>query len=154
MGEAAPNLRVVESDAGELVGNLPALLPPGEYQLRLEHWSTSRLFGRSPKLALWFRVMDMGEHFEASVPRYYNVVDLKGRPGRWGRFKAAAGGSLARDYARLLSLPTRFDRFNLEQLTRHVVVAEVGTVATGSQQEKLAPASQYSVVRKLLRIEQ
>jgi hypothetical protein len=154
MGEAAPNLRIVESDAGEMVGDLPALLPPGDYQLRLDFWATSKLFGRSPKLALWFKVMDMGEHFEARVPRYYNVVDLKGRAGRWGRFKAAAGGALARDYARLLALPKRFDRFNLEQLTRHVVSGKVDTVTTGSRQEKLAPASQYSVVRELLRIEQ
>ncbi|KGM55374.1 hypothetical protein N799_07285 [Lysobacter arseniciresistens ZS79] len=101
---------------------------------------------------MWFKVADQGEHFGAMVPRYYNVISLRGKPGRGGQFKAAAGGDLARDYARLLALPHRFDRFDLQQLRKRVIVGRVGTVLTGARQEVLAPASQYSVVRELVRI--
>ena len=138
---------------GEIVGELPALLSPGEYQLALDHWKTSRLFGRAPKLALWFRVVDQGTHFGARVPRYYNVASLKGGTGRGGRFKATPGGDLARDYARLLALPARFDRFNLHALKSHIVIGLVSTVTADARQRALAPASQYSVVRHLDRLE-
>lgn len=149
---AAPDLRIVSSCDGELVDSLPALIAPGEYRLILDHWITWRLFGRQPKLALWFKVADNGEAFGALVPKYYNVLDLKGKPGRNGQFKAAAGGDFARDYNRLLWSPRRLDRFNLEQFRRTVIVGQVGTVTKGFRQERLAPASQYSVVRTLVKM--
>src|SRR5690606_23333103 len=54
----AAELRVVDTHDGEIEGAIPILLKPGEYQLRLTHWTTYRLFGRAPKLALWFSVLD------------------------------------------------------------------------------------------------
>lgn len=150
---AVPRLAIVASDAGEVTNEMPALLPERDYQLRLDHWRTSKLFGRANKLALWFKVMDYGDTFETLVPRYYNVARLVGKPGRGGRFKASAGGDLVRDYARLLALPYRFDRLNLSALKDYIIVGQVGTVAFTAKQEALAPACQYSVVRKLHRIE-
>lgn len=151
--EGASRLALVVSNDGELVGDLPALLPPGKYQLALDHWKTSRLFGRAPKLALWFRVVQNGPQFEELVPRYYNVVSLKGKAGRGGRFQAAHGGDLARDYARLLALPARFDRFNLQALKSQIVIGHVDTVTADAKQRALAAASHYSVVRRLERLE-
>lgn len=151
--EGAAKLALVVSNDGEVVGDVPALIPPGKYELALDHWKTSRLFGRAPKLALWFRVVQQGIHFGAMVPRYYNVVGLKGQVGRGGRFKASHGGDLAREYARLLALPGRFDRFNLQALKSHVVVGHVSTVTADAKQRALAPASHYSVVRQLERLE-
>ena len=135
---------------GDVDGGLPPLLPPGIYTLRLTYWTTYLLYGRLPKLAIWFQVMDQGSHFETEVPRHYNITRMVGHAGRSGRFKAPATGDLARDYARLLALPARFDRFNLEQLKRHLIVGKVETV-TGQQARQLAPAVHYSIVRELVR---
>lgn len=151
--EGAARLTVVVSNDGEIDGPLPALIPPGEYQLALSHWTTYRLFGRAPKLALWFKVVDMGPHFGALLARHYNVRALKGKPGRHGGFKAAPGCDLVRDYARLLSLPARFDRFNLQALKSRIALGRVDTVKTTARQQELAPAVRYSVVRELLRLE-
>ena len=151
--EVTARLALVVSNDGELVGDLPALLPDGRYQLALDHWKTSKLFGRASKLALWFRVVEPGPQFGAMVPRYYNVVALKGQAGRGGRFKASHGGDLAREYARLLALPTRFDRFNLQALKSHILIGHVATVTADAKQRALAPASHYSVIRQLERIE-
>lgn len=149
----ASKLSMVASNDGEIVGDFPSLIPAGEYQLALDHWKTSKLFGRAPKLTLWFRVVEQGIHFGAMVPRYYNVAALKGTAGRGGRFRATHGGDLARDYARLLTLPARFDRFNLQALKSHVVRGNVDTVTADAKQRALAPASHYSVVRRLERLE-
>ena len=150
---AAPDLRIVSSCDGVIDGGLPALIPPGEYQLALTHWQTYRFYGKAPKLALWFNVVTHGQHFDTKLARHYNVKALTGNPGRYGRFKAAAGSDLVRDYARLLALPARFDRFDLQSLTRRIVLGRVDTVTTTARQQKLAAAVQYSVVRELLRVE-
>src|SRR5881392_1056758 len=105
--EGATKLALVVSNDGEIVGDVPALLPEGKYQLALDHWKTSRLYGKACKLALWFKVVEQGTHFGAMVPRYYNIAGIKGQAGRGGRFKATHGGDLAREYARLLALPAR-----------------------------------------------
>lgn len=149
--EVAPKLAVVASHAGEIEGELPALIPPGEYQLALAYWTTYKLFGRAPKLALWFRVVDPGQSFGVLVPRHYNVSRLIGTAGKSGRFKAPATGDLVRDYARILALPNRFDRFDLQSLKSRIVVAKVDTVTTTNRQQALAPACHYSVVRELVR---
>lgn len=150
---AAPDLRVVSSCDGVIDGGLPALIPPGEYQLALQHWQTYKFFGKAPKLALWFKVVTPGEHFGIELARHYNVKALVGNAGRNGRFKAAPGSDLVRDYARLLALPTRFDRFDLQSLTRRIVAGRVDTVTTTARQQTLAPAVRYSVIRELLRVE-
>ena len=150
---AQPNLRIVQSGDGEIEGELPALIPPGKYQLRLTHWTTYKFMGKAPKLALCFSVIQQGQYFEALLKRHYNVVRLVGKEGRSGRFKASPGGDLVRDYARLLQLPSRFDRFDLQQLKSHVILGLVDTVTTTARQKALAPAVQYSVVRELLNLE-
>lgn len=151
--EGPARLTVVVSNDGVIDGPLPALIPPGEYQLGLSYWTTYKLFGRAPKLTLWFKVLDMGPQFGALLPRHYNVKALVGQAGRHGRFKAAAGCDLVRDYARLLALPARFDRFDLQCLKARVAVGRVETVKTTARQQELAPAVRYSVVRELLRLE-
>lgn len=138
---------------GEIDGQLPALIPPGEYQLTLSHWTTYLLFGRAPKLTLWFRVVQQGKHFDALVPRHYNVKALKGRARRNGQFKAAAGCDLVREYARLLPSPGRLDRIALQPLAVRVVVGRVDTVKHARDQKELPQCVRYSVVRELLRVE-
>lgn len=148
---AAPKLTVVDTPAGELDGIAPILLPKGDYQLGLQHWSTYKAFGRQPKLVLWFKVLDMGQHFEAMVPRYFNVKRLIGKPGRSGRFAAAYSSDFVRDYARVMGSRQRLDRFDLNGLRSLVVVGHVDTVTRGHDQGDLADGLRYSVVRRLLR---
>lgn len=147
------NLKLVHSSDGEIEGELPALVPPGIYQLRLTHWATYKYMNRAPKLALCFSIIQQGEYFEELLKRHYNVARLVGKEGRSGRFKAVPGCDLVREYARLLELPGRFDRFNLQQLKSRVILGSVGTVTTTARQKTLAAAVQYSVVRELLRLE-
>ena len=100
--DGASRLTLVVSHDGEIDGPLPALLPAGVYQLTLSHWTTYKLFGRTPKLSLWFKVVQQGPHFGAIVPRHYNVKALKGAARRNGQFKVAPNCDLVREYARLL----------------------------------------------------
>lgn len=149
---AIPKLALVVSDDGEVVG-MPALVPPGEYRLRLDGWNTVMLFGRSPKLVLNFRIMDMGEHFEKPLKRWYNVAELVGRAGKSGKFRAGWSSDLVREYAMLVEQPARRDRLALSSLKEHLIIGLVETVATDRKQGKIAEHSRYSVVRRLLRIE-
>lgn len=138
---------------GEIDGQLPALVPPGEYQLALSHWTTYLLFGKAAKLTLWFRVVQQGPHFGAILPRHYNVKSLSGRARRNGQFKATHGGDLVREYARLLPSPGRLDRIALQPLTARVVVGRVDTVTNARDQKELPSCVRYSVIRELLRVE-
>jgi hypothetical protein len=146
-----PDLKLIAGNDGE-VESLPGLIPEGDYELKLEDWETSCLYGgRSQKLTLWFAVMQFGEYFKVRVPRYYNVK-LMGPPRHKGRFKAPFCGDFAREYAELLSPPRRLDRFNLAELARHIVVGKVETVVRSAKQKRLPEACRYSVVRELLRL--
>lgn len=149
-----PSLTLVEDIAsGELSGEKPALVPPGEYQLRLTHWETGIVWGRSQKVILHFLVCDVGIHFGTKLARYYNVEKIVGKPGRFGRFKVRWRHDLVRDYCTLFPTPQRLDRIDLDRLAHTILAARVETVTTTARQKTLPPALQYSVVRELLRIE-
>lgn len=139
--------------AGELTDERPALIPPGEYRLRLTHWQTAILWGRSHKVVLHFTVCDIGPHFGAKISRYYNVEKVVGNPSRNGRFKLRWNHDLVREYAMLLPMPQRLDRLYLERLKSLLIVGRVATTSTNARQKRIPDALQYSVVRELLRIE-
>ena len=145
--------RALPQHAGELSGERPPLIAPGEYQLRLTHWDTAIMWGRSHKVALHFQVCSVGEYFDTKLVRYYNVERIVGKPTRHGKFKVRWNQDLVRDYCRLLPAPSRLDRIDLARLTRVVVIGSVRTVSTTSRQRPLAPVLHYSVVSELLRVE-
>lgn len=146
-------LKLIVGNDGEVAGR-PALITEGEYELRLQYWETSRLFGgRASKLTLWFTVASFGEYHGIRLARYFNVLEVKGKPGRGGRFKAAFIGDLMREYAQLLDPPSRLDRFNLDELRRHIIIGRVETVTRSYKQRDLHEACQYSIVRELVRLQ-
>jgi hypothetical protein len=133
---------------------VPPLIPPGTYRLRFSHWWTGILFGKAHKLAVSFKVMDFGEHFDAELRRWYNVQIPQGRrTGRNGVFKAGWGSDLMREYASLIGMVKRNDRIALTHYANKVILGEVVTVKTAHDQEELPEALQYSVVRRLLSVE-
>jgi hypothetical protein len=138
----------------ELEGEAKALIPPGEYQFGFDYHETALMFGRAPKLVLWFRVLTMGEHFERRIPRYYNVTRIIGRPARRGRFKVGHSSSFVREYLRLFSTTNRLDRIPMSRFEQHIIVGKVRTVRTGGDQKRIPESLQYSVIDELVRIEQ
>jgi hypothetical protein len=149
--EGARVNRETDPTAGE-IKVIPALVPPGTYRLRFLGWSTHILFGRAQKVALHFAVMDFGEHFGTRVLRWYNA-SVKQPTGQVGRFKAGWTSDLLREYACLVGMPSRSDRIALTRYEPLLLVGQIETVDSTSRQEKLPPELQYSVVRKLLRVE-
>jgi hypothetical protein len=138
---------------GELVGEQPALIPEGDYQLRMTHWQTAVMWGRSQKVILHFTVCDPGEHFGVKLQRYYNVERIIGHPTKSRRFRVRWNQDLVREYCRLFPAVNRLDRVDLDRLTRVVVTGRVKTVTTSSKQKTIADAVQYSVVCELVRVE-
>jgi hypothetical protein len=149
-----PALRLVPCAAtGELSGDKPALIPAGEYQLRMNHWETAIYLGRAQKVVLHFTVCDMGPFFGIKLMRYYNVERIIGKPGKHGRFKVRWNHDLVRDYSALFPEPRRLDRIDLDHFASVIVVGRVETVTTTTRQKPLPASAQYSVVRELLRLE-
>ncbi len=126
------------------------LLKPGRYELCYEFHEAVQLF-RQPKLVIWFRVLDMGEHFGKFIPRYYNIKRTIGKKGRGGMFKAGRSSNFVREYARLFpNRISRLDRIPMEPFKGKRLIAEVRTVTRDREQEDLAASLHYSVVDRLL----
>ena len=138
-----------------LDGDPRALVIPGEYLFRFDHFETAVMFGRAPKLVLQFTVVSMGPYFDrVRMCRFYNVTKLLERPRRWGRFKVGPMSSFVREYARLFRLPRRLDRMPMSAFANYIIVGRVRTVTVGSDQKPIPESLQYSVLDELIRIEQ
>jgi hypothetical protein len=155
-GKGKPRLAVVSNNQfdGEGVIDVPcAIVPPGIYRVAFKHWFTAAMFGRAKKLALVFRIVDYGQHFDVELRRWYNIQRFIGPPGRNGGFKAGACSDLVREFAALCGFMGRRDRIPLSTYSKLVLVAEVGTVTSDSRQRELAAGAQYSVIQRLVRVE-
>lgn len=130
------------------------LLPPGLYDVAYERYYTWMMFGRAPKLTLCFKVMTLGEYFEAPIQRHYNVAKLIGRPGTNGRFKVGFCSDFLREYASLFGAPTRLDRIPMTRFENHILIAKVRTVSKGTQQREIPAGLQYSTISELVGIKQ
>ncbi len=150
---AALKLTIVpDTGVGELIGDKPALIPPGKYHLRMTHWQTAIMWGRSRKLILHFTVCDMG-HCGVKLERYYNIERIIGNPAINGRFKASWRSDLMHEYCTLLPPPLRPDRICLERLKPLLIVGNVKTVTANAKQKRIPDALHYSVVSELLHVE-
>jgi hypothetical protein len=145
------NKSVVEIANGEIV-SIPALVPPGLYEVRMTHWFTRMLFGRRGKLGLCFRVCGLGEHHGVELVRWYNVRP-RGTLGRSGAFQAGWGSHLLREYITLVGAAKRNDRIALTKYSKLVLIAEVKTVTSDREQNDLPAGLHYSVISKLVRVE-
>jgi hypothetical protein len=139
------------SGYGTLDGDRPPLIVPGLYDFRFDYYETKVLYGRAPKLVLWFTVISFGDYFDRiRLPRYYNLTKLIGRAQRFGRFKPGFKSDFLREYATLFQMPQRPDRIPMSVFEKVIVVAKVRTVTTGSKQEAIPTALQYSVIGQLV----
>jgi hypothetical protein len=139
------------SDAAcSLEGDAPALVPPGEYDLRFDYYDTATMFGCAPKLVLWFTIITMGPYFDVvKLARYYNATRLIGKPQRNGRFKVGYKSDFLREYARLFRAPSRLDRISMTEFTRHIVIGRARTVTQGADQKGIPEGLRYSVLDAL-----
>lgn len=108
------------------------------------------MFGRAPKLVLWFTIITLGPYFDvAKVARFYNVRRLIGRPARNGGFKVGFHGEFIREYGRLFRVPSRVDRISMTPFQRHILIGTVRTVERGSNQREIPEACSCTYLKTL-----
>lgn len=128
----------------------PPLIPPGEYEVALQHFET-RSFRGAAKIYMWFRVTEPGEGFGAILPRYYNAERLLGKPARGGRFKVGLRSNFLREYVRIHNTrPPRLDRIPMDCWRNRLIRARVETVKQDYEQRQHHELLRYSVIRELL----
>jgi hypothetical protein len=141
------------SGYGALDGDRLPLILPGLYDFRFDYYETKVLFGRAPKLVLWFTVVTFGDYFDrVRLPRYYNLAKLIEKPRKWGRFKVGYKSDFLREYATLFTTPPRLDRIPMTAFEKVTVTGKVRTVSTGSKQEVIPVGLQYSVIGQLVEV--
>jgi hypothetical protein len=123
----------------------PPLVPEGVYQARFDHHETTLVFG-TPKVFLWFEIIEPGEQLGKRLYRPYRAKSLDGRPGKWGKFKLHRRSELLRMLIRILQLQARPDRISLRALRGHVFKVKVRTVRRDYRQNELMGWQQYSVI--------
>lgn len=134
---------------------LSPLVPPGVYQLAYVRHAARRMFGRSPKLIVWFRILDFGESNGAVIPRYYNLRELSGKPnaaGNFKRFKVGQRSDLMHEFALVcvIDRTMRLDQLPIARLGEFVLKGRVRTVTHNRKQKRIHDQLQYSVVETIL----
>ncbi len=132
-----------------VVGDLIPIVPAGEYLVALDHYRTAMMFGRQPKLIMGWRVVE-GERMGIVIPRFYNVRQLKSKPGNRGKFLIGRHSDYLHDYVRLHGRPDRLDRMPMTPWRNCILRAEVGTVTSGRGGRELPEPLQYSKVLRFL----
>lgn len=151
---AQPVLSVVLNDEDKYIV-LPderPLVPDGRYHFKLVNHRTKYMFN-SPRLILLMTILDNGDYHGVSLPRYYNVNRLIGKPGKRGRFEPSRGGDFLIDYYSLiLDNHRRLDRLSMKPLYDKIVYAETATVKTNNRKTNLPEPMWHSKVSKLIQL--
>ena len=145
LGEYTPD-GIIHSD------ELP-LVKPGMYNLCFIHVQTALMFGRAPKVVLWFKFLEAGL-YETKIPRYYNALRLIGKPRKNGQFKVGRKSDLLREFCTVFPeyRPKRLDRIPLSMYEKVIVKGRVETVEINYKQQKIPEILQYSVVTELVEV--
>ncbi len=126
-------------------------IPKGNYSACLIDASTRLFFfGRSPKVVLTFRILDMGPYFGKKVRGFYAVKRIKGKPRCNGRFEAGPRSRLLRDISKLIDSRPPTDYVPERIIEATIFEIEVRLVDTVSG-EKLTESMQYAVVDRIVR---
>ena len=149
---------IPESKVVQLCDNREAdyrpLIPGGLYSVAFDSYETSIQFGKSPKLALNFHVIDPGQYFNTPLSRWYSVKWVGKRPGRNGTFKPKGQTSIFLiEYLRCFperGRPRRLDRVPMGDWPRHAYKVKVANVTKNSKQVDLPAALQYSKIETIL----
>lgn len=129
------------------------VVAPGLYRLAFVNATTALAFQKAPKLALRFRIVDMGEYFGMQLDRWYNVKRLIGRPGRGGRFQTGRHSDFLREYLTLFpDAVKRLDRMSFKPYRSVIIRGRVETVTHNKKQQPLPAPLQYSIIRELLEV--
>lgn len=129
------------------------LIKPDIYDMRFHFHQTSLMFGRAPKITLWFEIVEPG-HFGTTLPRYYNAQKLIGKPRKKGAFKAGRRSDLLLEYCTVFSdyKPMRLDRIPLSKYSEVIVKGRVSTVTKNYKQRDIPKTLQYSIISEILRV--
>jgi hypothetical protein len=127
----------------------PVLLKLGIYEVTLhKHWK-GILYGKSPKLILVFRILDIGPYFGKHIYRCYNIKGLTKRkeiiPKGWH-------SDFVREYSRLFGVPRKLRNIGVEQYKNKVFSCRPRTVTKDRKQKPLPDALHYSVIDELLEV--
>jgi hypothetical protein len=127
-------------------------IPEAEYQAVFTHHETALSFN-TPKVFLWFRIIEPGPYFGMNIYRAYRVRKLKSKPGRNSAFKVAANSDLFTSVTKVLDERGRPDRFSLQRLKGVILKILTRTVKRDHKQREIPEARRYSVVETILRKE-
>lgn len=130
-------------------GRACPVIPPGIYRAILTHHETAFVF-KTPKVFLWFRIVDPGNCFERELYAVNRVKQLKGRARKNGAFVVGARSDLFRIACHVLDLNMRPKRFSIYGLRNRVLRVMVSTVTHDYKQRPLPIAMQYSKVSEIL----
>jgi hypothetical protein len=144
-----PEVNFSNAEECILDGPETILMPEGEYEAVLIRHETAKVFN-CPKVFLWFRIVQPGEHFEKEIFRAYRVKLLIGKQGKQGRFKLHPRSELAMALYRLLGAKRRPDRISLHSLKNCVWRIKVRTVKSDYKQRELPEFLYYSVVEDII----
>lgn len=126
-------------------------IPPGKYEMGFDTWETCALYGgRARKLILWFAVLSP-EYMGLRIPRYYNVRELNGKPGKRGRFKVGKKSDFLREFVHVHGMPDRLDRISPARYQGNKYLAKVRTVETGNRNRPIPKELRYSVVDQIIK---
>ena len=126
-------------------------IPKGTYSACLIDASTKVFFfGRSPKVVLTFRILDMGPYFGKLVRGFYAVKRIKGKPRRNGTFEVGPRSRLLRDLSKLIDSRPPTDHVPESIIDAAICEIEVRLVGVVSG-EKLTESMQYVVVERIIR---
>lgn len=124
------------------------LIPPGKYQAVYVSHETKR-GNWGPKVKVIFRITNLGPHYESLVEAWYNVKDLKSKPGKQKGLILSRHCKLTTELLNVLGVKERVSRISPAQLRGKLLEITVRTVKTNSRQKEYASIQQYSVVESI-----
>lgn len=126
-------------------------IAPGDYEAVFFDFETRLLFGRQPKLYLWFTLIEPGQ-MGVKLPRYFNALSLSGKPRRRGRCRVGSKGNFIREYARLFHVLPDMKSDWSERFTNVVCTVRIRTCGRGFDQKDIAECAQYSHISEILEV--
>ena len=127
------------------------LIPEGEYEFAYECHETSYYMGGHAKVTVWLKIIDSSEHYETSLPRYYNAKSLLDKPSVGGAFTVGMGSDCAHEFAWITNKLIDPANVTLEEFSDLVILGEVKTVDKTRKKKERHPLMQYSKVNALLK---
>ena len=97
-----------------------------------------------------FRIITFGPHFETILHRHWN---LKSYSKSKGTFTVGWHSDFMREYARLFGLPRHQKHLSMAAFKGVVIIGVVETVTRDSQRQPLPEDLYYSVIRRIIALE-